>query len=153
MKKITLLFLLFFSILAFGQNKIDFRQKTNYAISFAKDAVTFAKYKLKALDSDDNKVIKLSDEQRKTMEKLFLEQYPVFKSSVETYKESKTAQSKIDLIRVLLKIEDDFRKLLTEEQNIHYKSYDPKEKFLENSDFIYFFMTEQQYNAYKKELL
>jgi hypothetical protein len=159
MKKITLLFLLMFSLAGYSQNKIDFNRRTkelddaaNWSVKkgwtkTAEDA--YVEDKFKGLD----KVIEFTDEQKGEFDKLFHQQYAEFKASFDNYTKTNTTQSKIDLIKVLLKQEEGFRALLNDKQMIYYKSYNPEAMAMGNLPFLKNFMTEMTYMSYKKELL
>jgi hypothetical protein len=148
-------------MISFGQDKNEFHTRTKYVDEWIKDFLakdkdyskTYAHYKLKAIIDEDNVVLKLEEDQKKQMTDLFYKQYPEFKAAYNKYADGKTAQSKIDLMKVLVKQEEEFRKLLTETQSIHYRSYDPDKKFVKNLQFKMYYMTDIVYMSYKKELL
>jgi len=156
MKKITLLLLLI-TALSYGQDKQMFRFRTKdvYNSSLKKywhkptpaDAYAHEKYKdlSEQLDFVQKDSIKLKA--------FFKDQYPAFKDAYEKFDKTETAQSKIDLIKILVTMEEDFRKFLDDKQLLYYKQATSKKFSSNNAGFIERFLSDADLTEYKLQLL
>ena len=160
MKKITLLLLLLtISIGAYSQSSAELDWRTKDAINMAEwmlkkekansEEQAFAFNKLNAL----KKAVEISPDEETQLKDLFKSQYPVLKEAYSLYSKNKTAQAKVSLYKTIISLEDNFRAKLNDKQTIFYKSYSTEKGGLEQSTFLQYFMPEQIYYSYKKELL
>ncbi|MXN90190.1 hypothetical protein GR160_03040 [Flavobacterium sp. Sd200] len=153
MKKITLLFILF-STIAFAQSDRDLSDRT-FGIYYGIErnikktpdfnpAEYYANGKIKGIKD----VVDFTEEQKAQLKKLFTDQYPVFYETAKKYYETKTAQSKVEIMKLLVKNEEDFRAVLTREQlatyigfknGLRHDGYFPlKQNFIEEEKLVKF---------------
>lgn len=155
MKKITLLLVLLFSIGIFAQSKKDIRRRTSDVIKFTRDIRESNKYTSDSLSYSLCKIyalkdVTLSKEKQVILAKLFLTQWKSLVDATERYETINSAASKVDLIKVLLDNEEEFRKLLTTEEVIEYRRYG--DKINTSNEFDQFFFSDYELDRFKKEL-
>jgi hypothetical protein len=153
MKQITLLFLLICAT-SFGQVlNIEFKSHTK---EVAKTCPTQEKYtnkKLEGLGIDSKKpIITITQEQKEKFTELFNTQFTEFTAAYNNYKETESTAAKLEMIKLLVKQEEDFRALLTEKQKIDYSQHD-NSGWNATYAFDCFFMSDKDLLRWKKELL
>ena len=159
MKKITLL-LLFVATVSLAQNRVDFKQRYSSAILQAD--ITFKKYKdeLKLeLPEQGYTIMKqialqghveFSEAEKKEISDMFKKQFHELKQASELYTTSKNLQSKLNLIKVLIKNEEDFRKSLNVEQQVAYRRYGDTYSKSQEWIFDFNFMSDKVLSEYKE---
>jgi hypothetical protein len=145
------------------QDSYDFEYKTSsveiYLKGWAKHNSSeeggYVYYKLAALEnkSRDVDVLDLTSDQKDKFNILFKAQFKEWKSAYQDYKKNKSDQTKIAMIKVIIKHEEAFRKLLTDVQKKKYLTYNPDRTLDHNLAFKRHFMNDSQLNYYKRQLM
>jgi len=161
MKYLFILWL--FAAHPFMQDDYDFEFKTSsvdiYLKGWAKHNTSeeggYVYYKLSALNNKerDVEVFEISKAQKDKFSALFRTQYKEWKAAFDEYKKSKTYRSRNDMIKVLIKHEEEFRKQLTDVQKKKYLSYNPNRTLDHNLAFTRHFMNDSQLSYYKKQVI
>ena len=156
MRKITLVFLFFLSFSTFAQSKNELKRRSGDVKFLEKiqkknntdDLLrTFIGYRLFGLKD----VVVLTEDQTKTFVRNLQTDFPLLQDAQKKYLESKSVASKLELIKLIVKSEEDFRKILTPEQLVFYSSYG--NKIITNVSFDDNYMNDETFVKYKKQLL
>jgi hypothetical protein len=154
MKKITLLLL--FSISINAQSKEDLIRRAGHSErqgllkkgneKLNTDQKAFIAYRIATLET----VVSLTYDQKYTAVKIFNEQYTLLQEPYERYISTKSPASKVDLMKVIVKNEEELREFLTPEQKLSYLKYG--DKISVPVEFDDNFMSDSVLADYKKEL-
>jgi len=161
MKYMLILWLL--AITPLIQDGYDFEYKTSsveiYLKGWAKKNSSeeggYVYYKYAALKDKDRKieVFDIPSDQKDKFMALFKTQYKEWNTAYCAYKKSKNANDKIAMIKVIIKHEEAFRKLLTDAQKKKYLSYNPERTLDHNLAFKRHFMNDAQLAYYKRQIV
>lgn len=95
-----------------------------------------------------------TEEEKLKLTELFKKQYAPLSEAANNFKDSKTEQSKINFIKLLIEQEEETRKLFTDKQLVYYLSYwNMDYSNMQYIDFRQYCMPDHIYYGYKKELL
>lgn len=157
MKKITLLFL-FVATISFAQTRKDLENRTESLTAFINNQIkkhpeltaieVYSNHKMLGVNS----ILKFSDEDKAKFSELFTEQYEPWFETSKKYTEIKSAQSKVDIIKLLVKNEEDFRALLTREQLATYIAHKSNVSDEGYTSYKSNFIAEDKLAEFKKEL-
>jgi len=112
-------------------------------------------YKLAALNNKDRdvEVFEIPKIQKEKLTSLFKTQFTEWKAAYTENVKHNTYRSRSDMIKVLIKHEEEFRKLLTDVQKKKYLSYNPNRTLDHNLAFTRHFMNDSQLSYYKKQVM
>lgn len=157
MKRIYPIFLLLFAITTFAQNKSELKSKSRvlldraakaYKTSSGTPADVFAAQRFTALEEIN---LIFTDKEKDDIILFFKSQYEPLRSAVIKYEENnKSDGSKIELIKLIIKNEEDFRNRLSGENSKIYLRY--TNEFHWNTDFILHFFADVNLERWKANL-
>ncbi|MEE1897114.1 hypothetical protein V1389_02125 [Flavobacterium rakeshii] len=157
MRKITLLFIMLFSITAFSQSKSDIKNRSGHSKMQKKligqkntetDKKAFVGYKIYALMKVAE--IELSKERLNDFISLMSGQYDRLQPVWQKYEESGSDGAKVDLMRVIVQNEEEVREFLTPEEKLIYLRYG--DKAVTKIEFEDNFMSDSVLDKYKKSV-
>ncbi|MGQ2982086.1 hypothetical protein [Flavobacterium sp.] len=161
MKKIIVAIALLFSITLSAQSKTDLIKRGESVLwsvdrdvkkgRSATEDLAYAIQKLEGIKP----IFKISGEDEKKFTDLFKSQYPAFAEKVKKYDDTRTLQSKLDLIKLLVDNEESFRDMLTKDQLVSYIDYANEHYRGNGITYLYLhenFLSQKQLESFKKEL-
>ncbi|TRW25182.1 hypothetical protein FMM05_07705 [Flavobacterium zepuense] len=161
MKYLFILWL--FAVHPVMQDNYDFEFKTSSVDIYLKgwarhnssEQGGYVYYKFAALNNKerDVEVFEIPKAQKDKFTLLFRTQYKEWKTAYDEYKKSKHSRAKNEMIKVLIKHEEEFRKLLNDVQKKKYLSYNPNRTLDHNLAFTRHFMNDSQLSYYKKQVM
>lgn len=156
MKKIILLLLLStFSFTTFAQSKKDLIRRAGHGkdlqdykeeLKIDSDIKAFITYRLATLKA----VIGIEDKHDEKLIEMFAKQYTALQEPYNRYIESKSDASKVDLMKIIVKNEEELRSFLSPEQKLAYLRYG--DKIAVAIEFDDNFMSDYVLEKYKKNL-
>ena len=161
MKKIIVAAMLFAGIATFAQSKKELIARgENLCWSVersvkkdkaADESTAYANQKYEAIKP----IFKWSEGDQEKFNNLFKSQYPALAETIKSYVDTKSLQSKLDFIKLLVQNEEAFRAMLTPEQLAAYIDYANENSSGGGITELYFqrnFFSQKQLESFKKEL-
>lgn len=157
MKRIYTIVLLLFAVTTFAQGKSELKTKSRiiidrvakeYKSSNGTPADIFAKQRFTALEEIN---LSFTDKEKDDIMLFFKNQYEPLRTAVIKYEDNnKSDGSKIELIKLIIKNEEDFRSRLNAENSKIYLKY--TNEFHWNTDFILHFFGDATLYKWKANL-
>lgn len=158
MRKITLLFMLLSSFATFSQSKADIKRHAGHSkgqeelknsgkVGLETDKKAFVGYRLITLAAYVK--INFEGERNNQAIKMFAEQYDKLQPAYDKYVETKSDGAKVDLLRIIIENEEEFRAFLTPEEKLAYLRYGDG---IVRAEFDDSFMSDYTLAKYKKEV-
>lgn len=157
MKRIYTIILLLFAVTTFAQNKSELKGKSRvlldqaakaYKTSSGTPADVFAMQRFTALEEIN---LSFTDKEKDDIMLFFKNQYEPLRTAVIKYEDNnKSDGSKIELIKLIIKNEEDFRSRLNADNSKIYLKY--TNEFHWNTDFILHFFADVNLKRWKDNL-